>query len=442
MTANRKKPTADKIEQWPLDDLKPYERNARTHSADQVEKIARSLQEFGWMNPILLDGTEQNIIAGHGRLMAAKLIRDRGLTINGWPDTGKAAVIVHHHLTPEQKRAYVLADNRLAMDAGWDEELLAAELEDLNLDGFDISVIGFNDDELADLLGDDDEPPAGDGDGDKVPEVQPDPVSRTGDVWLMGNHRVMCGDSTSVDDLDRLMAGENADTIVFDPPYEMQDLYYSAMPPTIPNAKLLVFWDFKRFAVAGHAAISAGWQPQYELIWDNVTSWYTPNRPLARHKAVGVFGEDPKWNFDSAIIYDGKQREAKTVRNTRGECEYVPLNGAVHMRTVEAFPTTAESGGHAHSKPIDWIVALFNGVGGITYMDLFGGSGSTLIACEKTKRVARLMELDPRYVDVIVRRWQDFTGKQAILEGDGRTFSEIEAGAIPANDNNDDSAAA
>ena len=174
-----------------------------------------------------------------------------------------------------------------------------------------------------------------------------------------------------------------------------------------------------------HAAIQAGWKPQYEMVWDCVTSWYTPNRPLARHKSVGVFGEDPKWNFDEAIIRDGKQREAKQVWNTRGEYAYTPLDGAVHMRTVEAFPTTAEHGGHAHSKPIAWVEALFNGVGGSVYVDLFGGSGSTLVACEKTGRRALLMELDPRYVDVIVRRWQAFTGKQATLDIDGRTFDEV-----------------
>ncbi len=403
----------DRIERRPIDSLVPYARNSRTHSDEQIQQLVESMRSWGWTNPVLVD-ERGGIIAGHGRVMAAQRL---GLD--------EVPVIVACGWTNDQKRAYVIADNKLALNAGWDDAVLSTELTALRDHGFDLDLIGFSADELADLLGD------GDDDNDSDPDAQPDPpdmpVSRIGDLWQLGEHRVLCGDSTSAADGETLLAGGSWDVCVFDPPYEVESLYADAMPSASPDKKLLVFWDFKRFAIAGHAAIERGWVPQYELIWDNVTSWYTPNRPLARHKACGVFGDDPRWRFDDAIIRDGKTREAKRVSNTRGEYEYTPLEGAVHLRTVEAFPTTAESGGHAHSKPIAWIEAIFNGLGGNVYFDAFAGSGSTLIACEKTGRIARLMELDPRYVDVIVRRWQEFAGGIAILADTGQTFGQVAA---------------
>jgi len=410
---------AERIELWPVDRLQPYAKNARTHSDDQVDQIAASIREFGFTNPILVDSRD-GIIAGHGRLLAAKRLQ-----------LPTVPVIVLDHLSDAQRRAYILADNKLALNAGWDDALLAEELAALQDDGFDLALTGFSDEELSDLMPEVEEvEPAGE--EDAVPEVPEDPVTKPGDVWVMGKHRLMCGDSTSGDAVAALMSHETADVVVFDPPYEVESLYSDAMPVASETQKLIVFWDFKRFAIGPHCAINAGWNPLYEFIWDNVTSWYTPNRPLARHKACGVFGDDPKWNFDDAIIHDGKKRVAKVVENTRGVSNYKPLDGAVHIRTVEAFPTTAESGGHAHSKPIPWLEAIFNGVGGDTYLDLFGGSGSTLIACEKTRRTARLMELDPKYCDVIVRRWQDYTGKKAMLEQDNRTFDDHAADRIAA----------
>ena len=198
---------AQRIELWPLERLKPYERNARTHSAEQVAQIAASIVEFGFTNPILVDSGD-GIIAGHGRLQAA---RELGLST--------VPVVVLDHLNDRQRRAYVLADNQLALNAGWDLELLRTELQDLVADDFDLSVIGFSDEELEDLLPEVEELPPEDADDEAVPEPPEEPITKPGDVWLLGKHRLMCGDSTSLTDVERLMDGEKADMVFTDPPY-------------------------------------------------------------------------------------------------------------------------------------------------------------------------------------------------------------------------------
>ena len=401
------------LEQIAVEALIPYARNSRTHSDEQVAQIAGSIREFGFTNPVLI-GADNDIIAGHGRVLAARKL---GLL--------EVPCIRLKHLTDFQKRAYIIVDNKLALNAGWDEEFLKLEFQELDEVGFDLDLTGFSEDELNSLMTV--EVIEGKTDSDEVPEAPEDPVTVPGDIWTLGNHRVMCGDSTSVDAIDLLLAGADWDRLIFDPPYEIEELYATAMLPQKQGAKLIVFWDFKRFAIAAKVAMEFGWVPLYELVWDNVTSWYTPNRPLARHKSCGIFGDDPKWNFDAAIIRDGKNRQAKTVTNTRGDCDYIPLDGAVHLRTVESFPTTTENGGHAHSKPMKWIEAIFRGVGGKKYLDLFGGSGSTVIGCEIVSATAFVMELNPDSVDVIINRWQEFTGKTATHAETGKTFNEMAA---------------
>ena len=188
-------PTSKRIEMWPLDRLVPYERNARTHSPEQVAQIVASIQEFGFTNPLLVGGAD-GILAGHGRLAAAK---DMGLA--------EVPVIVLNHLSAEQRRAYILADNKLALNAGWDEELLRLELGDLQLAEFDLSLIGFSDEELADLLPEVEQLPPEDADADAVPEAPQDPITKPGDVWLLGKHRLMCGDSTSIEAIETLTGG-------------------------------------------------------------------------------------------------------------------------------------------------------------------------------------------------------------------------------------------
>jgi len=196
----------NQLERWPVDRLVPYDRNARTHSAEQVAQIVASIQEFGFTNPILV-ASDDGIIAGHGRLEAAKQL---GMT--------EVPVVVLDHLTPTQRRAYVLADNKLALNAGWDDLLLATELQALQLEDFDLSLMGWSDEELAGLLVEELDPEEL-GDADEVPEPPAEPVTRPGDVWLLGKHRVMCGDSTAITDVERLMAGGKADMVFTDPPY-------------------------------------------------------------------------------------------------------------------------------------------------------------------------------------------------------------------------------
>ena len=403
-----------KIEILKTDSLIPYARNSRTHSEAQVAQIAGSIREFGFTNPVLIDA-ENGIIAGHGRIMAAQKL---GLA--------EVPCIRLDHLTETQRKAYIIADNKLALNSGWDEAMLGLELADLRGLDFDLSLTGFTDDEIDELLAEPEDSVTEDG---QITEPPVDPASKLGDVWILGKHRLICGDCTDPNVVEKALAENDWDRLIFDPPYEIEELYQSAMLPQKPNAKLVTFWDFKRFAVAAKSALDFGWSPLYELIWDNVTSWYTPNRPLARHKACGIYGDDPLWNFDKAIIKDGKKREAKKVSNTRGDCDYVPLDGAVHLRTVESFPTTAENGGHAHSKPMAWIEAIFNGLGGEVYLDLFAGSGTTIIGCEIIGAKACAVELNPAMVDVCIKRWQTATGKDAIHDQTGKKFNEIEKNA-------------
>jgi hypothetical protein len=404
------KPTIEEIK---VDDLIPYATNSRTHSAEQVAQIAAFMLEFGWTNPVLID-TRGTIVAGHGRVMAA-----RKLGMETVP------CIRLGHLSPAQVRAYVIADNKLALNAGWDEAMLKAELDILKEDGFDIGLTGFSEEELAELLGV--QVIEGITDPDQIPEPPADPVTKPGDVWLLGPHRVMCGDATDAESVHLLLAGQAWDVCVFDPPYEIEDLY-DQMPAPQEGSRLLVMWDFKRFAKAAASAVAAGWEPQYEFIWDCVQSWYTPNRPLARHKAVGVFGDNPHFDTEAALIADGKDRgSTRTVANTRGSYTYTPLDGAKHIATVEAFANTAQSSEHAHGKPVVWVQAILAGLRASQVLDLFGGGGTTIIACERIGSRAFTMELDPAQCDVIVQRWENLTGQNAVNESTGLTFKETKA---------------
>ena len=397
------------LESWPTDSLIEYARNPRKND-HAVDRVAAAIREFGFRVPILAK-SDKTIVDGHLRLKAAKKL---GLE--------EVPVLLCDDMTDIQVRAFRLSVNKVSEFADWDDEMLRVELDALGVDGFDIELTGFSLDEIAELQIE--EAQEGLTDDDAVPEAPEQPVTVEGDVWGLGSHKVMCGDSTSIDAVHALTNGCRWDVCLIDPPYELESLYGKSIPDAQPGKKLIVMWDFKRFGIAPCAAISAGWQPQYEFIWDCVQSWYTPNRPLQRHKAAGVFGDDPFFDTEKSIIKDGKDRGKKrTVSNTRGTSEYQPLDGAKHIATVEAFPNTMQKDEHGHGKPMAWIEAIFNGVGGSIYLDLFGGSGSTLIACEKTNRQCRMMELDPKYVDVIIKRWQQYTGGEAVLESTGETFN-------------------
>jgi site-specific DNA-methyltransferase (adenine-specific) len=406
---------AQSSELWPIDKITPYARNSRTHSDEQVAQIAASIREWGWTNSILVD-EDGGLIAGHGRLLAARklgLSQIPTMVAKGWSEA--------------QKKAYVIADNKLALNAGWDLEMLAVELGDLQGFDFDLMLTGFSDDELSKLLADKTD---GLTDPDAVPDVPADPVAKPGDVWLMGKHRLMCGDSTSVDDMEKLTAGQLVDMWLTDPPYNvayeggtkdkltiqndnmgddqfrefLRDAYVTADTVMKPGAVFYIWHaDSEGYNFRG-AARDAGWKVRQCLIWK---------------KSSQVMGrQDFHWKHEPCL-YGWKDGAAHLWANDRKQT------------TILEFDKPSRNGEHPTMKP----VAIFeyqmlnNTKGSDIVLDSFAGSGTTAIAAEKNGRVAHLMELDPRYCDVIVKRWQGFTGKAATLEGDGRTFDDF-AGTV------------
>ena len=371
----------------PVAELIPYARNSRTHSPQQVDKIAASIREFGFLNPIIVDG-QNGIVAGHGRVMAAQKL---GLA--------SLPVIEAAHLTEAQKRAYVIADNRLALDAGWDNDMLKIELQDLDAEGFDLSLTGFNPDEIGNFLA---EPTAGLTDEDAVPEVPGVPVTVEGDVWVLGRHRLMCGDSTSIDAVERLMDGRKADMVFTDPPYGVE------FQPIIE-------------------ACSTGWV----FVW---TSWKVQTKWIDQFQSMGYPTNIVVWHKPGGGIGDLKRTFSSDY-----EVALVWHRGAeLCGKRIGSVWTVNKDGASTYVHPTQKPVALAEEALDKVYADhqlprdLFGGSGSTLIACEKTARDCRMMELDPKYCDVIIKRWQDFTGQEATLEATGETFSALAAKRIAA----------
>lgn len=376
-----------------VDELIPYVRNSRTHSDEQVAQIAASIKEFGWTNPILVDG-EGVIIAGHGRLLAGRKL---GFT--------EVPTIELRDLTEAQKKAYVIADNRLALNAGWDNEMLTLELGELAAEGYNLDLLGFDTKELDALL----EPQVIDGlvDEDEVPEVGPEPITKPGDVWVLGRHRLMCGDSTSIDAVDKLMAGQKADMVFTDPPYGVD---YEG----INNDSRDGLADLLRQVFANYVVTAKPGAPIYVFHSDRCADIF--------HQ---VFREH--FHFSSMVIWVKPALVlSQTDYQSRHEpCMYGWVEGAAHQWNSDRKQTSVwEFGkehivGHTTPKPTQMVAYAIENSSkrGQTVIDLFGGSGSTLIACEKTNRQARLMELDPKYCDVIVKRWEEFTGKKAVLEG-------------------------
>jgi DNA modification methylase len=406
-----------KIEQLPTADLIPYARNTRTHSPEQVAQIAGSIREFGFTNPILIDN-ENGIIAGHGRVMAASKL---GLT--------KVPCIRLAHLTDTQKRAYIIADNKLALNAGWDEEMLALELGELKDEDFDLSLIGFDDSELGDLMA---ETTEGETDPDEVPEPPVDPVSVLGDVWVIGNHRLLCGDSTSIDAVEKLMAGQKADMVFTDPPYgvDYEGGHNKKKRQGIKNDTL----EGDSLTDLFHASISCA-----EIFSHDHAAFYIW---YANGKAVETFASFSRLTLKvRAVLCWYKVRSGLGAFMSQYIPNYEPCIyahkegcspqwfGATDEKTVWEEQRVGKNDYHPTQKPIELPERAINNSSkhGDTVLDLFGGSGSTLIACHKTGRHARLIELDPKYCDVIVTRWQAFAGKQAIHEASGKTFDEMKA---------------
>lgn len=389
--------------------LVPYARNSRTHSPQQVDKIAASIREFGFLNPIIVDG-QNGIVAGHGRVMAAQKL---GLA--------SLPVVEAAHLTEAQKRAYVIADNRLALDAGWDNDMLKIELQDLDAQGFDLSLTGFETGEIANFLADETE---GLTDEDAVPEVPAVPVTVEGDVWILGRHRLMCGDSTSIDAVDKLMAGRKANMLHTDPPYGVD---YEGVPNDhLKDAQLEAFL---------HDALSCAFTALAP--GSNVYVWHadiTALEFISAFRSAGFKQARPptiQWVKPSLTMSQGDYHSQNE------PCLYGWKEGKGRVRVKDRKQTTIwkcdrtdEAKVHPTMKPVELCqraVENSSDVNGIV-LDLFGGSGSTLIACEKTARDCRLMELDPKYCDVIVKRWQEFTGQQATLEATGETFETVSGG--------------
>ena len=416
--------TAQEIKHLETKDLIPYARNSRTHDEYQVNQIVSSIKEFGFTNPILVDD-DNSIIAGHGRLMAAQKL---GLT--------KVPTINLGYLSDSQKKAYVIADNKLALNAGWDIDMLKLEIDELNEIDFNVDILGFTDDELKNILAD-----KNDGlvDEDQVPELQDDFITKPGDLWILGEHRLFCGDATVDADVNKLMDGRLADLVFTDPPYNVdysggrqQDMhkkeygkikndamtpqefdtfiadsfanYYSYMKPlacifvchpdSVSAAKITFEVEFSKL-----------FKKSANIIWDKGNAGLGYQDYRAQHEPI-LFG----WKEGDGAHYFIGARDKTTIWRIQKD--------------------SATSYVHATQKPVALIeeAILNHSKGSDIVVDLFGGSGSTLLGCEKNGRICHTMELDPQYCDVIIRRYQDYTGKEAkLIDGDSQTtFKELE----------------
>ena len=379
-----------------------YARNARTHTDAQIDQIANSIRKFGWTNPILVD-SNNGVIAGHGRVLAARKL---GLT--------RVPVIALAHLTLDQKRAYILADNQLALNAGWDKELLALELGELKDAGFELELIGFSGDELQSLT---DKESAGLTDEDAVPEAPVDPVTKPGDVYVLGNHRLLCGDSTVLANVEKVLDGTLADMVFTDPPYNVnyantakdkmrgknrailnddlgegfEKFLYDACVNmlTVCKGAIYVCMSSSELHTLQRAFVDAGGKWSTFVIWAKNT--FTLGRAdYQRQYEPILYG----WKQGIDHFWCGARNQ--------GDVWFVnkPRVNDLHptMKPVELVERAVQNS----SKSRDIV------------LDCFGGSGTTMIACEKSGRQARLIELDPKYCDVIVKRWEEFTGKTAV----------------------------
>jgi len=401
-----------------VDSLIPYARNARTHSDAQVAQIAASIREFGWTNPILVDG-ESGIIAGHGRLLAARKL-----------NMTEVPCIELSSLSEIQKRAYILADNKLAMNAGWDGEMLRLELGELAAMGFDTLLTGFSDEELLGLNDGGIQP--GLTDEDEVSEPPVDPVTRLGDVWLMGKHRIVCGDSTDPLVVEKALNGVVPHLMVTDPPYGVE---YDAD------------WRNKAFRadgspIGGRAVgkvmndNNADWREAWALFPGDVAYvWHAPGALSAVVcESLQASGFDIRaqiiWAKSNFVISRGHYHRGHepcwyAVRKKAGATGH--WNGDRTQSTLWKIdnPVKSETG-HSTQKPVECMrrpIENNSSVGQAVY-EPFSGYGTTIIAAETTGRCCHAIELNPAYVDMAVKRWQDFTGKPATLESDGRTFDE------------------
>ena len=401
------------VERWPLERLIPHARNARTHSEEQVAQIAGSIAEFGFVNPVLV-GDDGVIVAGHGRVMAARKL---GLS--------EAPVIVLSHLTATQRRALMIADNQITTNSGWDEEMLAAELAALKEEAFDLELLGFDDAEIDRLLAGTDDETA---DLDEAPEPPAEPVSRPGDLWICGEHRVLCGDATVLADVEKVLDGELADMTFTDPPYNVnyantaKDKLRGKNRPILNDALGEDFGALLYDACVNILTFTKG------AVYICMSSSELDRLQNAFREAGG------KWS--TFVIW---AKNTFTLGRSDYQRQYEPILygwkdgtdhywcGARDQGDVWFFDKPHKNDLHPTMKPVALVERAIRNSSKSRdiVLDPFGGSGTTLIAAEHAGRRARLIELDPKYVDVIVQRWQDRTGQAAKLESSGQSFSDI-----------------
>lgn len=406
------------IERWPTEKLVPYARNARTHSEEQVAQIAASIVEFGFTNPILA-GSDGVIVAGHGRLAAAQKL---GL------DT--VPVVVLDHLTPTQRRALIIADNRIAENAGWDDAMLRIELQSLQEDGFNLDITGFDADALAEIMAGEETTVDGNTDDDAVPEVLATPISRPGDVWEMGKHRLVCGDATDPKSYELLMADAKADMVFTDPPYNVdyansaKDKMRGKDRPILNDNLGDGFYDFLLAALTPMLERCAG------ATYIAMSSSELDTLQQAFRAAGGKWSTFIIWTKNTFTLGRADyQRQYEPILYGWPEGQNRHWCGDRDQGDVWNIKKPQKNDLHPTMKPVELVErAIRNSTRpGDIVLDPFGGSGTTLIAAEKSGRIGWLIELDPKYVDVIVRRWQDWSGQEAYRELDAVKFNDLAA---------------
>lgn len=399
-----------------VDDLIPYVNNSRTHSEAQVTQVAASIKEFGFTNPILIDD-EGGIIAGHGRVMAAKKL-----------GMDEVPCIVLSGLTKAQRKAYVIADNQLALNAGWDLDLLRVEIEGLQELDFNVDLLGFDGEFMDGLL--DVQPSEGLTDEDEVPEPPETPVSVLGDIWQLGNHRLMCGDSTSIDAVEKLMDGAKGDLLHTDPPYNVD--YSNA---DRPKASKVDLGKIKNDTMDGESF--------YTFLYDMFVCAHSVMKDDSSAYVWHASSEHVNFTnsfVDAGFKYTQQIIWKKPMLLGRGRYQWahepclMGVKGSPFFTDDRTKTTVWDFGGYDKSKNMHPTQKPFfipeeainnSSKQGSNVLDLFGGSGSTLLACEKLGRNGFVMELDEKYVDVIINRWQNFTGKDAIHIESGKTYAEL-----------------
>jgi len=370
-----------------VSELIPYINNSRTHSEEQITQLVSSIKEFGFTNPILL-APDNSIIAGHGRLQAVKRLGHE-----------EVPCIIVQGLTKTQIKALIIADNQLALNAGWDLEKLSVEIEGLKDEDFNIDILGFEDDFIKDLLNKENE---GLTDEDAVPEILENPKTKIGDLWTLGNHRLLCESSTSIDAVNKLMNGTYPDLIHTDPPYGMNAVSKSGV--LSKNYKTDILGDNNADIAKESFKLIYSLYPESKQIWWGANYY------------CSVLPDSECW-----LVWDKDNGQSDQT-----DCE---LAWANFRSVVRQFTQSSEKKNRVHptQKPVslmEWIIKRFK-IDSKTLADFFGGSGSTLIAGEKHNLKTFIMELDPKYCDVIIQRWQQYTGKEAIHEQTGKTYNSI-----------------